>query len=71
MVYKRKTIITMDLISKNLLSKATEKIAHYEMQKKEDKAIVEMKKFLEDVSVALKNKGIKVINGNNFKLELI
>lgn len=61
----------MDLISKNLLSKATEKIAHYEMQKKEDKAIVEMKKFLEDVSVALKNKGIKVINGNNFKLELI
>lgn len=59
------------IITKTLMNKLIEDMAIKEAVKREKTAEGMMMHVIEEISVALKKKGVKQINGQNFELNLV
>jgi len=59
----------MKITKSTFINKAVEQYATYMRKKEDDTAFKEMQIFLEELSIACKNKGIEEINGENFTIK--
>ena len=65
-----KNRFTSQMISDKVLREATEKVARIKMEEEEEKALLSLQSLLEEWGEALKNKGVKILRGQNYKLQI-